>query len=317
MNNKNNSKDIFNINDTLDINELASLNDDISTEFIEQLQNQVAQNASEFTGRSIDELNDDSSLFEEVQNQKSQPTTRINIDENIDDNFIKKYKAKLNKQQQKIATQTEEEKKAQAVAPNEKEKEKAVEETNLQIETPDINIEQPATIESIIDNTVKEITIKEQPKKTTDREKNAVQEEIKELSGGNIIETPAKKEQLEYNEMLDLADNNIKYSKYVIYIDPENKEFMDSLTVKERKNLVNRIIREQDDIAITKHRLNIIKTVIKHTIIAIITIAIAIPISYWIINVSLEATIDNYKRSKTAFKTLYREKGKIKTNSSH
>ena len=106
--------------------------------------------------------------------------------------------------------------------------------------------------------------------------------------------------------------DNIKYSKYVIYIDPENTEFIEGLTLKERKNLINRILREQDDIAITKKRLTLFQTVIKHSIVAIITIAIAIPVVYWTINASLEATINNHRRSQKIFKTLYREKGKIK-----
>ena len=309
MSSENNSKqDVFNIDDTLDINELASLNDDISPEFIEQLQNKVAQNASEFTGRSVDSLTDDSSLFEEVQKQETRPTTRLNIDDSIDDNFIKKYKAKLNKQQINLATQTkeeEEEKKAQAIN-----KQTIVAKPNTEQEinlaTSNDNLVQK---NEVIENTVQKATIANEPP--------IVNNEIKELSGGNIIEKPVKKEQIEYNETLDLADNNIKYSKYVIYIDPENTEFMDSLTVKERKNLINRIIREQDDIALTKRRLGLVQTVLKHSIIAVITIAIAIPVTYWIINASLEASIDNYRRSKTAFKTLYREKGKIKTKSSY
>ena len=122
---------------------------------------------------------------------------------------------------------------------------------------------------------------------------------------------------MEYNESLDYLDDNIKYTKYVIYIDPENKDFIDSLTVKERKNIINRLLREQDDIAITKKRLGLIQTVIKHSIIAIITITIAIPVVYWTINASLEASINNYRRSQTIFKTLYKEKGKIKKNNVH
>lgn len=312
MSGENNSKaDIFNIDDTLDINELASLNDDITPEFIEQLQNQVAQNASEFTGRPLNSQTDDSNLFEEVQKQESRPTPRINIDESIDDNFIKKYKAKLNKQQVNLATQTEEEKK--------------VIETNKTTETTVANIEATNVSESTKENVVPEkATIKEELQKEKEKkqisatiESSSNNKEIKELSGGNIIEKPAKKEQIEYNETLDLADNNIKYSKYVIYIDPENTEFMDSLTVKERKNLINRIIREQDDIALTKRRLNLVQTVLKHSIVAIITVAIAIPVTYWVINASLEASIDNYRRSKTVFKMLYKEKGKIKTKSSY
>ena len=46
--------------------------------------------------------------------------------------------------------------------------------------------------------------------------------------------------------------------------------------------------------------------------IAGIAAAIATPIIYFTINASLEATINNHRRSQTIFKTLYKEKGKIK-----
>ena len=131
----------------------------------------------------------------------------------------------------------------------------------------------------------------------------------------DVIEVIEK--QIEYNQSLDYLDDNVKYSKYIVYINPENKDFIDSLTVKERKNLINRLLREQDDITITKRRLNLIQTIIRHCIISIITIAITIPVAYWTINASLEATINNYRRSKTIFNTLYKEKGKIKTNNQH
>ena len=86
---------------------------------------------------------------------------------------------------------------------------------------------------------------------------------------------------------------------------------MDSLTVKERKNLVNNILREQDNIIIKKRKLNLISKVIKHAIVALITIALTIPALYFLINISLEASINNYRRSQTIFQTLYKEKGKI------
>lgn len=137
------------------------------------------------------------------------------------------------------------------------------------------------------------------------------------MTSGNIIEKPLVQEQIDYNDSLDFLDGNVKYSKYVIYIDPENTEFIESLTVKERKNLINRILREQDDIAITKRRLGLIQTIIKHTVIAIITVSVSIPIVYWTVNASLEASINNYRRSETIFKTLYKEKGKIKSPLQH
>lgn len=274
----NSSKEnIYNANDTLDINELASLNDDISPEFIEQLQNKVAQNASEFTGKPILTEKDDSELFEEVAQKKESQSDIDKVNENTKDNFEKKYKAKL--------TQTD--LPAQEVTP-----------VNEGMETSNTVTATESSVESNIPKT--EAT-----------------QEIEKITSGNIIEKPLTKEQIEYNESLDYLDNNIKYSKYVIYIDPENKDFIESLTVKERKNIINRILREQDDIAITKRRLGVIQTVIKHSIIAIITISIAIPVIYWTINASLEASINNYRRSQTIFKTLYREKGKIKTHNNY
>jgi hypothetical protein len=266
---------IFNVNDSLDINELASLNGDISPEFIEQLQNKVAQDALGFA-KETSSLDENADLFEEVNGtddttsenptpENSPKAQSLSIDESIDDNFIKKYKAKLNKQNKIVKQEQTETKKNQESSDN----------------------KEPST---------------QKPEKV----------DIEQVSSGNIIEKPIKKEQVEYNDSLDYLDENVKYTKYVIYIDPENTDFIDSLTVKERKNLINKILREQDDIAITKKRFNIIQTVIKHIIVSIITIAISIPIIYFTINTSLEASVNNYRRSQTLFKTLYKEQGKIK-----
>lgn len=275
---ENNKKaNVFSADDPLDINELASLNDDISPEFIEQLQNQVAQNASQFTGKPIESVKDDSELFEEVSQEEKSPN-KVTFDDSIDDNFIKKYKAKINKQHKADIAEKEELAKKESLP--EKEEPKDVT-TSQNLPNPEIE-----TKESI--------------------------EVIEDLTSGNIIEKPAVQEQIDYNESLDFLDDNVKYSKYVIYVDPENTEFIDSLTVKERKNLINRILREQDDIALTKKRLGLVQAIIKHAIIAVITISIAIPVVYWTVNASLEATINNYRRSQTLFKTLYRDKGKIK-----
>ncbi len=288
----NQRENIYSANDPLDINELASLNDDISTEFIEQLQSQVAQNASEFTGKPVFSESNDSELFEEVEQENSKK--EIKFDESIDDNFIKKYKAKLNKQKENIAEKTEEKIEEKVPEP----KEKILQPKEQITEVPKEVTPQPSVVENKSSVTVPNT-------------------EIGNLTSGNIIEKPLEQDQIDYNESLDFLDGNVKYSKYVIYIDQENTEFIESLTVKERKNLINRILREQDDIAITKRRLGLIQTIIKHTVIAIITVSVSIPIVYWTVNASLEASINNYRRSETIFKTLYKEKGKIKSPLQH
>ena len=280
----NNDKDtVFNVNDSLDINELASLNDDITPEFIEQLQNKISL--------SVETDKPDSGLFEEIPRIKKEeetgtkPQANLTINENIDDNFMLKYNAKMNKQKMGLI-EAQKEQTNQEISQQEKEQE---------------NITQ----EQALTNTPQKI-------ENTPSQTNVNSEKIESLSGGNIVEKPVINEQIAYNESLDYLDNNTKYSKYVIYIDPENKDFIESLTVKERKNLINRILKEQDDIAITKKRLNLLHTLIKHSIVAIITVAIAIPIIYTTINASLEASINNYRRSQGLFQTLYRQKGKIK-----
>ena len=265
--------------DSMDINELASLNDDISPELIDQLQQKLTQDAQSMGEEKASKIspnfdvNDDTTLFEEPQvnetntqePKKPEHTSEkkgFNLDKNFDDNFIKKYKAKLNKQQETGGKDKKEE--------------------------PEDTISS-AAFSSTIDNS----------------------ENIEQITKGNISERAITQEQKNYNDSLDFLDGNIKYSKYVIYIDPQNVDFIDSLTVKERKNLINKILREQDDIAITKQRFKIINTIIKHAIVAILTITLSIPVIYWTINASLEATINNYRRSQTIFQTLYKENGKI------
>lgn len=265
--------------DSMDINELASLNDDISPELIDQLQQKLTQDAQSMGEEKASKIspnfdvNDDTTLFEEPpvnetntqEPKKPEHTSEkkgFNLDKNFDDNFIKKYKAKLNKQQETGVKDKKEE--------------------------PEDTISS-AAFSSTIDNS----------------------ENIEQITKGNISERAITQEQKNYNDSLDFLDGNIKYSKYVIYIDPQNVDFIDSLTVKERKNLINKILREQDDIAITKQRFKIINTIIKHAIVAILTITLSIPIIYWTINASLEATINNYRRSQTIFQTLYKENGKI------
>ena len=311
-------KNVFSDKDTMDINELASLNDDISPELIEQLQQKLAQDAqilSDEPQKTEFDENDDSTLFEEpaqktkgsesdnVNNSETSETTQngenadggnselsqvakndindaqpkksVSFDKNIDDNFIKKYKAKLNKQK------------------------------------------------NIDDNFIKKYKAKlnkqKQEAENAEPENNTItsaafsqeSEPIEQVSNGNITERNITPEQKNYNDSLDFLDGNVKYSKYVIYIDPQNVDFIESLTVKERKNLINKILREQDDIAITKHRFQMVQTVIKHAIIAVLTIVISIPVIYYTINASLEASINNYRRSQSNFQMLYKEKGKI------
>lgn len=294
---KESKENILNANDTFDINELASLNDDITPEFIEQLQNKISTDSN---------AGGDENLFEEIPRIKQQDDNIVNklgkINDQIDDNFILKYKAKLKKQNEAAAAVKEEKKAPEPVAkPSE-----TVEVPNLPQE-----VEKPVAQEIPVKEATNSLEVPQSAPEMPQPAQIST-DKIDKLSGGNITEKPITQEQIQYSESLDYLDDNVNYSKYVIYIEPENKEFIESLTVKERKNLINRILKEQDDIAITRKRLSLMQTFIKHAIIAIVTISIAIPIVYTTINASLEASINNYRRSQGLFQTLYKKHGKIK-----
>lgn len=271
---------IYNDRDSMDINELAALNEDISPELIEQLQQKISVDATNL--KSVEappEFNekDDTTLFEEpakpVAQDVQQPSEMQVEHESLPD---------ITEESQEVAkTETEEPTQMAAETVAEPENKNITEEEKT---APDAMPEEP------------------QP--------------ISKISEGKILEKTLTPEQKSYNDSLDYLDGNVKYSKYVIYIDPQNVNFIEGLTVKERKNLINKILREQDDIKITKQRFKKIQSVISHSIVAILTIAISVPIIYYTINTCLEATINNYRRSQSNFQTLYRENGKI-TNIKH
>lgn len=274
---------IFNDKDSLDINELAALNEDISPELIEQLQQKLTQEAGSFENKTAPfNEQDDTTLFEEPNAQTSSeespaPVNEVKVDKNFDDNFMKKYQEKMSNGK---------------LGNSGKEVDNTITAAAFSGELP------PA--EPTAENT-------EENKDTDDNSK----EPINQISNGKILEKALTQEQKNYNDSLDFLDGNVKYSKYVIYVDPQNVDFIESLTVKERKNLINSILRQQDDIKITKQRFKVVQTVIRHTMVAILTIAIFIPVVYYAINACLEATINNHRRSQTNWEVLYKEHGKI------
>lgn len=142
-----------------------------------------------------------------------------------------------------------------------------------------------------------------------DSEKTIVTEQISEY--------PINQFDAEYIQSLDYLDGDKKYKKYVIYIDDVNVDFIDSLSIAERKNLINGILREQDDIRIARREEERMRKLVTHVMIGIITFFVIIPLMYWLVNACLEATIDNYRRSQNNFEVLYKERGKIKAPSKH
>ena len=107
-------------------------------------------------------------------------------------------------------------------------------------------------------------------------------------------------------------DSNAK--KYVIYIDSDNIDFMEGLSIIDRRKVVNKIIREKNKERINIETLEQRKIFIKHLIVATLTFIVAFPILFFMVNKSMEVTMYNYEIARENFAKLYKQRGKIQLN---
>ena len=127
-----------------------------------------------------------------------------------------------------------------------------------------------------------------------------------------ISEYPFNSVDAEYIEALNYLEGDKRYKKFVIYIDEQNLEYLSSLSIKERKDLINNVLHEQDSIRKARLEEERRKKLVTHLLLGIITFFIFMPMLFILLNKCLEATIANYQRSQSNFEILYKERGKIK-----
>lgn len=111
-------------------------------------------------------------------------------------------------------------------------------------------------------------------------------------------------------EKLKLAPGE---KKFVIYIEPENLDFIEGLTLKERKRLINNVLHEQDDLSKRRREAQERAKFTKQVIIMVLTVVLALPVFFVVLNKSVEITILNYQQAQQNFVKLYKEQGKIKS----
>ena len=99
--------------------------------------------------------------------------------------------------------------------------------------------------------------------------------------------------------------------KYVVYITPNNVDYVDNLSIDERTELINNVISDKHSSDIKSKRLLERQRYVKHLIVVCITVIIAFPILFFTVNKSLQICISNYQQAQENFQKLYREKGKI------
>lgn len=123
-------------------------------------------------------------------------------------------------------------------------------------------------------------------------------------------------ETLQDQPSIDESEKDSDSKKYVIYIDSDNINYMENLSVNERKQIINKILKEQNELDIKTRELNARKRFLKHALLACFTFIIGLPIMFIAVNKAVEITIDNYQFAKANFMKLYKEKGKIKMEES-
>lgn len=178
-------------------------------------------------------------------------------------------------------------------------------ETSDEQKSEENNIEQTEKQEEIVVEETEQPQISEQD--TTEAEENDTTEETIE-EDSQTPEIPK-----EVQDLPELEEYSTpKDKKYVIYIDGENVPFMENLTINDRKLIINKILKEQDEKIKREKALEQKRKKFINIIIFVITIIIGIPTIFLAINTSVGITVTNYKQSKQNFAKLYREHGKIK-----
>ena len=137
--------------------------------------------------------------------------------------------------------------------------------------------------------------------------------EAAHMSNEDFNKEPVVEKKPEEKPAPDPAENfpKLNCKKYVVYITPDNVEYVDNLSIDERTELINSIISDKQVTNKKSKRLKEQQTYYKHLIIACLTVIISFPLLFYAVNKSLQLTINNYQQSQQNFQKLYKEKGKI------
>lgn len=137
--------------------------------------------------------------------------------------------------------------------------------------------------------------------------------EAANMSNEDFNKEPVVEQKPEEKPAPDPAENfpKLNCKKYVVYITPDNVDYVDKLSIDERTELINNIIADKQVANKKSKRLKEQQTYYKHLIVACLTVIISFPLLFIAVNKSLQLTINNYQQTQQNFQKLYKEKGKI------
>ncbi len=188
------------------------------------------------------------------------------------------------------------------IAPNLEELGKNIEEKEEDIVVPDFE-DETQSLEENTKETPNPTETEEKPEEPSEdsKEETPQEEELRKLK--EKYEENSKK--LDPWEELNSTNDIVK--KYIVYIDKENIEAIDNLTVDERNVFINSAIKmkfENNDIEKVKAKRT---KIILHSTIMLCTAIMFLPIAIYLAHLSIVMTFKNYKYSQDNFEKLYKE----------
>ncbi len=157
-------------------------------------------------------------------------------------------------------------------------------------------------VEEVVFEDEEDVGVTEEDVESLFNKKSAVDDNLDEVSS----------EVIPIFENIQPDDTTSKSKKYVIYVEPENIDYVESLSVEERKNVINKILNEQNAYAKRQKEIDGQIRFFKHAMVVTVTVLIGFPTLFFLVNNSMIISMNNYHQAQRNFKSLYRDQGKVK-----
>lgn len=131
--------------------------------------------------------------------------------------------------------------------------------------------------------------------------------------GNDIENTEALEMQNDDNQNDSWQDpfasgENDAVKKYVIYIAKDFVPYFDEMDTDGRSAYVNEALQLKIDLEGKDRKWHLFKRILRHIIVSVFTLIIAIPSLFWLADKSIKATVQNYSYVQENFEKLYKER---------
>ena len=104
-----------------------------------------------------------------------------------------------------------------------------------------------------------------------------------------------------------VTEENDAVKKYVIYIAKDFVPSFDSMNSDERSAYVSDAIQLKFDLEGKDRKWHLFKRILRHIIVSVFTLILAVPALFWFADKSIKATVQNYGYVQESFEKLYKE----------